>query len=91
MRKWWSIWNGHVLAGIAALLAATTIFLMWLALRADEPSTIFWFGMAAIVSGVLTMCMLGVAAFHWKDHRERYGIRHGLIGGRRQTPAGGHR
>jgi membrane protein YdbS with pleckstrin-like domain len=91
MKKWWSIWDGHVFGGIAILLALTCLFMVWQTLRSDETNAIIWNGLAAIIAGVLTLCLLGFAAWHWKDHRERYAIRQGWLVGRSQMPAGGHK
>lgn len=75
MKRWWQLWSGHVLAGLAIAVFALSGVLVWYAARSYEQDVVLLSLLGGALAFLLSLCLGALAAWRFRTHYERWYIR----------------
>lgn len=81
MKRWWTLWSGHVFLALTALSLLVTGYLAWAAARSEEAGAMFSLFLYCLLAFFVTLIIGAVAAWRFKTPTERYYLDHEMAMG----------
>lgn len=72
MRRWFRIWSGHLLAGLAVILFFICGYFAWSSARSYDADGMWWNFVAAAVAFLLFLVVLALSAMVFHTAQDRW-------------------